>query len=178
MDAVKHEILMTFMKFGMVEEIEIHQYRGFLDIIPESEIVFVPSNFENSFDPQAVAPEWIKEEGLDQIEYKQTKETKKLFNSSKKIIANLQNNKEKKLNKSFAFIKFKDMESKIKSIQPDTRVLGFHVFNNLCKLEDVDYKTSIVINNIAYGTPIEDLCEFVNNRLSICKGLWPNMCDR
>ena len=60
--------------------------------------------------------------------------------------------KNEKLNKSYALIKFKQQGSKNYCLSHDMRLFGMRIGAYLCHTEDADKKTSIVLNNLPWGT--------------------------
>lgn len=91
-------------------------------------------------------------------------ENKKLFRGSDRIITSLKKSKKKKLDKSYALIKFDTLEGKIKCMRTDLRVLGLNILNNVCGLEDADYKVSLLLYNLPYGVEVEEMAKFINER--------------
>lgn len=71
----------------------------------------------------------------------------------------------RRFNKSVALIEFEKHEDKLKTLRVDFRNLGINISKNICKIDDLDYKRTLVINNIPYGSEIEEIVEFLNDTL-------------
>lgn len=93
------------------------------------------------------------------------KQAKKLFNNSENIIGSIEEGRRKKLDKSYALVKLDSKESKQKLIRPDLRAFGVMVNNNLCKVEDADYKISLSLYNLPYGISVKEVCDFLNEKI-------------
>ena len=76
----------------------------------------------------------------------------------------------KKFDKSYALVEFEDFESKMRALRTETRVFGFYLLGNLCPIEDADYKRSLVLYNIPYGTSCQEIGLFLDEHLSRLEG--------
>ena len=73
--------------------------------------------------------------------------SKRQFKNSEGIINSLEKGRSKKLDKSYALIRFDTPESKTKVIRPDLRAFGITIANNQCKVEDAEFKLSQNVYN-------------------------------
>jgi hypothetical protein len=156
----KKEIERSLSTIGRIESIEIFEYRKFLDIPDDIETIHLPPNFDGVFDANLVVAK-THNSVIDALHITRrkriTSENKKLFTGSERIISTLKKSKKKKLDKSYALIKFDTLEGKIKCMRTDLRVLGVNILNNVCGLEDADYKVSLLLYNLPYGVNVETM---------------------
>ena len=52
-------------------------------------------------------------------------------------------------------------------MKTDLRVFGFKVNDSTIRLEDADYKRSLIVNNIGWGTELSHLMLYLRNSLGI-----------
>lgn len=57
-------------------------------------------------------------------------------------------------------------EQKEKLIRPDFRAFGLLIDNNLCKIEDADYKVSVNLYNLPYGVKVQEILHFLNKEIA------------
>ena len=60
-------------------------------------------------------------------------------------------------------LNFESAETKQRSLLPDLRLFGFRVGSIQCGIEDADVKTSILVQNIVWGTELGHVVDFLNN---------------
>lgn len=84
------------------------------------------------------------------------------FNRTNKILQRLESKQQGKMNKSYALIEFEQQKSKESILRPDSRLFGIKIGTGLCKTDDADHKTSLVLQNIPWGTQCRDLVSFLN----------------
>jgi hypothetical protein len=53
------------------------------------------------------------------------------------------------------------------TLQLTTRVFGFKINDTLVRLEDADYKRSLIISNIAWGTELSHIMIYLRNQLEV-----------
>ena len=104
----------------------------------------------------------------------------KKLKKTDKLLGNLKKKKDKKLNKSYALIEFYDEKDKAKALLTDFRVFGIRVDEYTCRIDDADFKLTLVCNNVRWGAPLSKFQEFINEvfeknnlsdlKVSIAKG--------
>lgn len=78
------------------------------------------------------------------------------------ILSKIEFLKGKRLNKSYALIKFKYIEDKQKAMSQDLRLFGLRIGQHMSRMDDADYKTSIILQNIQWGCKLQHLMDFIN----------------
>ena len=50
-------------------------------------------------------------------------------------------------------------------MSPDIRLFGINFGNKIYKIDDADYKISLIMHNLNWGTSLSDICQFINKQL-------------
>lgn len=103
-----------------------------------------------------------------QFRINNSSDAEKLFRISNKLITTLESARERRLNKSYAIIELESPEDKRRLLREDLRVFGVRILGAVAKVEDADYKRTLVIKNISFGSDLADFHQNIQARLDPC----------
>lgn len=178
-EQAKGELLKKFGRFGFIEDIEVYPFNRFLEVDDYEMVPALPIQFEDIFNDEVMifdeSKYYLRGELLNNAKeytHKNSKKSKErdLFKGSDKIMSALKERRKKRFDKSYACIKFADPNVKEDILKPDLRVLGMQIMDNICKVDDLDYKRTLFLYNIPYGTDLEDLADWFNLRVEAVYG--------
>jgi hypothetical protein len=87
----------------------------------------------------------------------------KKLKKTDKLLGSLKKKKDKKLNKSYALVEFYDEKDKAKALLTDFRVFGIRIDEYTCRMDDADFKLTLVCNNVRWGAPLSKFQTFLND---------------
>ena len=68
----------------------------------------------------------------------------------------------RKLDRSYALVELESYETKQKALSEDLRIFGMLINENICMIDDADYKLTLTCYNIHWGSSLKEFCEKVN----------------
>ncbi|EGR28836.1 hypothetical protein IMG5_168720 [Ichthyophthirius multifiliis] len=158
--------ILEFIKktFGEIEEIKFYNYSDFFELKQQEEkdpnqLFEEVEEYMKNLKGKKIKKEEEKIENSNEIN---EDKLNKMLLKTQKILKNIEVVNNKKLNRSYAMIKFKKNEDKNKCLLPDVRVFGVYNMMETMYFDDADYKHSVLINNIPWGTSVENFVNKIN----------------
>lgn len=171
-DKYKKLISQRFKAFGNVKQIIFQKYCYHVTKLEESKVIFYDTNDMTDAHKFIDDNSPSKENKTDKVSTAQ--KLHKLDNNSSLSMLNRNSgnrilskmDKEKsKYRKSYALVEMETYEQKLNVISPFTRVYGIYMEDKCSKIEDADYKYSIVLDNLPYGYKMKKVLDTVNTLL-------------
>lgn len=78
-------------------------------------------------------------------------------------MSRVEENKAKKFNKSYCLVEFEEYSAKLLALGPDSRLFGFCLKNHMITMDDADYKKSVLINNLYWGSDLSQIVKQINS---------------
>ena len=102
-------------------------------------------------------------EGVQVLEEAIKDKTKTRLKKTDKILKKMKEKAGKRLDRSYALIELDSYEQKQRALAEDIRIFGILIDDNLCMIDDADYKLSLTCYNIHWGSSLKHFCDTVNN---------------